>query len=55
MKTKKPKFIQITATFDGNKSHLFALDEDGGVWRFANPAGKPVQWVKLTSHREEES
>lgn len=43
-----PKFIQITATDDGN---LFALDEVGDVWRAAGKS-RPRGWYKVPMARQ---
>ena len=41
------KFIQIT----GTKDTLFALDEDGRVWRFFE-SGATQQWMRTSDKRE---
>jgi hypothetical protein len=47
-RTLEPKFVQITSAVYGNEVLLYALDEDGDVWRFDD---KTRQWVKLPRDR----
>jgi hypothetical protein len=55
-----PKFVQIQAGSTGFGYFLFALDEDGGVWRLVDPITASAwigplstdNWKKMPEERE---